>query len=118
MGAKEPAASRRPAEIARMSGFRFRLYSLTWDELGEFATVVPNWSQEDEFLMGDGRRFRITGIVQFDDDCRRLQRALESRASRLSVIAELGVKPLIGSIDCGRNHVTVDAIRVAPEARP
>ncbi len=32
-------------------------------ELGEFATAVTNWSAGDEFLMVDGRRFRIVGIV-------------------------------------------------------
>jgi hypothetical protein len=51
-----------------VSGFRFRLYSPEWDELGEFETIVPNWSQGDEFLMGDGRRFRIVGIVPVPDD--------------------------------------------------
>lgn len=48
-----------------MSGFRYRLYSNDWDELGEFHTAVPNWSKGDEFLVGDGRRFRIVGIVPF-----------------------------------------------------
>jgi hypothetical protein len=52
----------------RVSGFRFRLYSDEWDELGEFETVVPNWSTGDEFMTGDGRRFRIVGIVGVPDD--------------------------------------------------
>jgi hypothetical protein len=26
------------------------------NELGEFETIVPNWSTGDEFLTGDGRR--------------------------------------------------------------
>jgi hypothetical protein len=51
-----------------MSGFRFRLYSDEMDEIGEFETVVPNWSRGDEFTTGDGRRFRILGIVPVDDD--------------------------------------------------
>jgi hypothetical protein len=51
-----------------VSGFRFRLYSTEMDELGEFETIVPNWAKGDEFLMGDGRRFRIVGIVPFPDD--------------------------------------------------
>jgi hypothetical protein len=38
------------------------------DELGEFETIVPNWSLGDEFLTGDGRRFRIVGIVGVLDD--------------------------------------------------
>jgi hypothetical protein len=50
-----------------MSGFHFRLYSDDMDELGEFETVVPNWSAGDEFTMGDGRRFRIIGIVPVDN---------------------------------------------------
>ncbi len=40
----------------------------TWDELGEFETIVPNWSVGDEFTTGDGRRFRIVGIVGVPDD--------------------------------------------------
>jgi hypothetical protein len=51
-----------------VGGFRFRLYSDDWDELGEFETVVPNWSTGDEFTTGDGRRFRIVGIVGVPDD--------------------------------------------------
>jgi hypothetical protein len=35
---------------------------------GLLAAIVPNWSQGDEFLMGDGRRFRIIGIVPVPDD--------------------------------------------------
>jgi hypothetical protein len=51
-----------------VSGFRFCLYSAEMDELGEFETIVPNWSNGDEFTTGDGRRFRIIGIVPVDDD--------------------------------------------------
>jgi hypothetical protein len=51
-----------------VSGFRFRLFADDWDELGEFETVVPNWSKGDEFLIGDGSRFRIIGIVPVPDD--------------------------------------------------
>ena len=42
--------------IGSVSGFRYRLYSAEWDELGEFETIVPNWSVGNEFLTGDGRR--------------------------------------------------------------
>ena len=28
----------------RVDGFRFRLYRTSWDERGEFATAVTNWS--------------------------------------------------------------------------
>jgi hypothetical protein len=55
-------------DARRVSGFRFRLYSDDWDELGEFETVVANWSTGDEFMTGDGRRFRIVGIVGVPDD--------------------------------------------------
>jgi hypothetical protein len=55
-------------DARRVSGFRFRLYSDDWDELGEFETIVPNWSVGDEFTSGDGRRFRIVGIVGVPDD--------------------------------------------------
>ena len=48
-------------DARRVSGFRFRLYSDDWNELGEFETIVPNWSTGDEFTIGDGRRFRIVG---------------------------------------------------------
>ena len=51
-----------------MTGFRFRLYSDDWDELGEYETIVPNGSTGDEFLTGDGRRFRIMGIIPVDVD--------------------------------------------------
>ena len=51
-----------------VAGFKFRLYSTDWDELGEFTTAVPNWSQGDEFTTGDGRRLRIVGIVGVPDD--------------------------------------------------
>jgi hypothetical protein len=51
-----------------VTGFRFRLYSTEMDELGEFETIVPNWSAGDEVLMGDGRRFRILGIVPVPND--------------------------------------------------
>jgi hypothetical protein len=49
-------------DARRVSGFRFRLYSDNWNELGEFdhrSELVAG----DEFLMADGRRFRIIGIV-------------------------------------------------------
>ena len=55
-------------DACRASGFRFRLYDDEMAELGEFETVIPNWSVSDEFLTGDGRRFRILGIVGVPDD--------------------------------------------------
>lgn len=51
-----------------MSGFRFGLYAEDGDNLGVFHTIVPNWSPGDEFLMGDGLRYRIVAIVAGTDD--------------------------------------------------
>ena len=55
-------------DARRVSDFRFRLYSDECDEVGEFETVVPNWSVGDKLTTGDGRRFRILGIVGLLDD--------------------------------------------------
>lgn len=63
----EPRKSASSA-IRRVSGFRFRFYSDDWEELGEIETIVPNWSTGDEFVTGDGRRFRILGIVPVSND--------------------------------------------------
>jgi hypothetical protein len=63
----EPRKSASSA-IRRVSGFRFRFYSDDWEELGVIETIVPNWSKGDEFMTGDGRRFRIVGIVPVPDD--------------------------------------------------
>jgi hypothetical protein len=38
------------------------------DELGEYETVVPNLVLRDTLTTGDGRRFRIIGIVGVPDD--------------------------------------------------
>ena len=43
--------------------FRFRLYTREMDELGEFETMHPTWSHGDEFLTGEGLRYRIVSIV-------------------------------------------------------
>lgn len=51
-----------------MSDFRFRLFSVEWDELGEYETVVPNWTHGDEFVTGDGLEFRILDIVPIRDN--------------------------------------------------
>jgi len=64
-----------------VSGVRFRLYSPEWHEIGEFETIVPNWSTGDEFLTGDGRRFRIVGIVPAPDDVGVFNAFLEGRIS-------------------------------------
>jgi hypothetical protein len=43
--------------------FRCRLHSTELDELGEFSTLVPNWSVGDTFTTDDGRRFLILKIA-------------------------------------------------------
>ena len=44
-------------------GFRFRLFSSRGDDVGEYETAAPKWCAGDEFSTGDGRRFRLLGIV-------------------------------------------------------
>jgi hypothetical protein len=48
-------------------GFRYRLHSREMDELGEFTTIVPNWTSGDTFTAADGRRFRILRMVPVTD---------------------------------------------------
>lgn len=48
-------------------GFRYRLHSTEMDELGEFTTIVPNWTSGDTFTAADGRRFRILRMVPAPD---------------------------------------------------
>jgi hypothetical protein len=48
---------------SELRGFRFRLFSPKGDNVGEYETVVPKWCAGDEFSTGDGRRFRLLGIV-------------------------------------------------------
>jgi hypothetical protein len=50
-----------------MAGFYFRLRSAEGDELGEFNTIVPNWTVGDTFTTGDGRQFRILKMFPVDD---------------------------------------------------
>lgn len=50
-----------------MAGFRYRLHSTEGDELGEFTTIVPNWTVGDTFTSGDGRRSRIRRMVPFEE---------------------------------------------------
>jgi len=49
------------------AGFHYRLLSSEGDELGEFNTIVPNWSVGDTFTTADGRKFRIWKIVPIED---------------------------------------------------
>jgi hypothetical protein len=48
--------------------FTYRLFSPDGDKLSQFVTAVPNWSAGDKFMTGDGRRFRILGIVAALDE--------------------------------------------------
>jgi hypothetical protein len=82
-----------------LTGFRFRLYSTEMDELGEFETIAPNWSAGDEFLMGDGRRFRIVGIVPVPEDVGVFQRTLEG-PGRLRLAYFEGDDALLRSEPC------------------
>jgi hypothetical protein len=43
------------------------LYSTECDNVGEFATAIPNWSENEIFTVENGRRFRILKIVPFAD---------------------------------------------------
>jgi len=79
-----------PLTADGVNSFRFRLYSADWDELGEYATIVPNWAHGDDFLLGDGRRFRIIGIVGTDDVVGVLKRDAGGLSPRESVGDEWG----------------------------
>ena len=46
-----------------MSGFNFRLYLENGEDIGNFATAVPDWSVGDEFFNRDHNEFRIRDIV-------------------------------------------------------
>jgi hypothetical protein len=42
--------------------FRYLLHDEDAENVGEFFTAVPNWRVGEEFLNGDGRRWRILAI--------------------------------------------------------
>ena len=46
-----------------MSGFIYRLYLENGEDIGSFATAVPDWSVGDEFFNRDHVQFRIIDIV-------------------------------------------------------
>ena len=46
-----------------MSGFKFRLYLENGEDIGSFATAVPDWSVGDEFFNSDHNEFRILDIA-------------------------------------------------------
>jgi hypothetical protein len=48
--------------------FRYLLHDEDAENVGEFFTAVPNWRVGEEFLNGDGRRWRILKIVPFMED--------------------------------------------------
>lgn len=50
-----------------MSGFTYRLYLENGEDIGSFATAVPDWSVGDEFFSGDHTRFRILNILPGED---------------------------------------------------
>jgi hypothetical protein len=47
--------------------FRFRLYLESGDDVGEFATAVPDWHVGQEFLDKTHTRYRIENIM-WDED--------------------------------------------------
>jgi hypothetical protein len=47
--------------------FRCRLHSTELDELGDFSTLVPNWTVGDTFTTGNDERFRILKIAPVGD---------------------------------------------------
>lgn len=47
--------------------FRYGLHSPDGDDLGE-ATYAVLIRPGDEILVGNGRRFRVLGVVAFEDD--------------------------------------------------
>ena len=48
--------------------FRYLLHDEDAENVGEFFTAVPNWKVGEEFLNGDGQRWRILKIVPFMED--------------------------------------------------
>ena len=46
-----------------MAGFHYLLHTPKGDQIGEFNTIVPNWSVGDTFMIGDGRKFRIVRMM-------------------------------------------------------
>ena len=46
-----------------MSGFNFRLYLDSGEDIGTFSTAVPDWKIGDEFYNRDHNQFRILDIV-------------------------------------------------------
>ena len=55
--------------------FRYRLHSRDGDDLGEFRSMIPNWSVGEEIVRGDGDRLRIVAIVWPDESERSVIRA-------------------------------------------
>jgi len=57
------------ATAASTPCFRYLLHPPdSEDAIGEFTTAVPNWSVGDEFMTGDGQRFRILSMLPFPED--------------------------------------------------
>lgn len=83
------------------------------DELGEFTTIVSNWSMGDTFTTRDGRRFRILRMVPVMDVEDSVYNALWEVIG-LDEIEPLGeISPRAGrreAVDCGKPQ--------RPPARP
>ena len=50
-----------------LSGFHYKLHTPEGGDLGEFNTIVPNWTVGDTFTTGDGHTFRIVKMMPVDD---------------------------------------------------
>jgi hypothetical protein len=51
-----------------LDGFRYRLHTPQMDELGDFITIVPNWTVGETFTTGNGHRLRILRMVPLPGD--------------------------------------------------
>ena len=47
--------------------FRYHVVDDYWTHIGWFESEIPDWSVGQEFVIGDGRAFAITGIVPNPD---------------------------------------------------
>jgi hypothetical protein len=43
--------------------FKYLIVDEYWTHLGWFESEIPDWSVGQEFVLSDGRRLAITGIV-------------------------------------------------------
>lgn len=51
-----------PSTLSAVS-FKYLIVDDHWTHIGWFESAVPDWSIGQEFVLADGRRLAITGIV-------------------------------------------------------